>query len=97
MITACSQNSQNDPSLNTVSQQSAQNESAVAVTSQQSAQNDPAVATTTQQTAQNESSVETSPVANKGIVHTHPAHKCTRTISHKHPNGGVAHVHRYSC
>jgi uncharacterized protein YgiM (DUF1202 family) len=29
--------------------------------------------------------------------HTHPRNQCTRSISHRHPNGSKRHIHRYSC
>ncbi len=29
--------------------------------------------------------------------HRHPANKCTRSISHAHPNGKRTHSHKYSC
>lgn len=30
-------------------------------------------------------------------THTHPANKCTNSISHTHASGAKAHKHRYSC
>jgi hypothetical protein len=30
-------------------------------------------------------------------AHTHPANKCTNSITHTHPNGARTHNHRYSC
>ena len=33
----------------------------------------------------------------KGVAHTHPANKCTNSISHTHPNGGSVHKHHYDC
>lgn len=29
--------------------------------------------------------------------HTHPANRCTRSVTHTHPNGKRSHTHRYSC
>ncbi len=29
--------------------------------------------------------------------HTHPANRCTRSVTHSHPNGKRSHKHRYSC
>ncbi|MEZ5479258.1 MAG: SH3 domain-containing protein [Thiolinea sp.] len=29
--------------------------------------------------------------------HTHPANRCTRSVTHSHPNGQNAHEHHYSC
>lgn len=29
--------------------------------------------------------------------HTHPANRCTRSITHTHPNGANSHQHNYSC
>ena len=36
------------------------------------------------------------PVA-MGVAHTHPANKCTNSVSHSHPNGGNTHKHKYDC
>ena len=36
-------------------------------------------------------------MAATGTGHTHPANKCTNTITHKHPNGVRQHKHSYSC
>ena len=33
----------------------------------------------------------------KGDAHTHPANKCTNSITHTHPNGKRKHTHHYSC
>ena len=30
-------------------------------------------------------------------THTHPANKCTNSISHTHASGAKTHKHRYSC
>ncbi len=30
-------------------------------------------------------------------AHTHPRKKCTRSVTHTHPNGKRTHAHRYSC
>lgn len=29
--------------------------------------------------------------------HTHPANKCTNSVTHSHPNGKRPHTHHYSC
>ena len=34
---------------------------------------------------------------NTANTHTHPANRCTRSVSHTHPNGVNQHTHRYSC
>ncbi len=36
-------------------------------------------------------------VQNNANAHTHPANRCTRSITHTHPNGGGTHKHHYSC
>ncbi|WP_022951624.1 SH3 domain-containing protein [Leucothrix mucor] len=35
--------------------------------------------------------------ANTANTHSHPANRCTRSVSHTHPNGANQHSHRYSC
>lgn len=32
-----------------------------------------------------------------GQAHKHPANRCTRSVTHSHPNGANNHQHRYSC
>lgn len=34
---------------------------------------------------------------NNANSHTHPANRCTRSVTHTHPNGANAHKHHYSC
>lgn len=34
---------------------------------------------------------------NTANTHSHPANRCTRSVSHTHPNGANQHSHRYSC
>lgn len=34
---------------------------------------------------------------NAANTHSHPANRCTRSVSHTHPNGANQHTHRYSC
>ncbi len=37
------------------------------------------------------------PMTNNAETHTHPANRCTRSVTHAHPTNNSAHEHRYSC
>ncbi len=37
------------------------------------------------------------PIQNNANRHTHPANRCTRSVTHSHPNGANPHKHHYSC
>jgi uncharacterized protein YraI len=37
------------------------------------------------------------PAQNDANTHTHPSNRCTRSVTHTHPNGAREHKHHYSC
>ncbi|MEZ5536137.1 MAG: SH3 domain-containing protein [Thiolinea sp.] len=39
----------------------------------------------------------TYPAVSDPNSHTHPANRCTRSVTHSHPNGAGPHQHHYSC
>lgn len=42
--------------------------------------------------------VSSTPVMqNDANTHTHPSNRCTRSVTHTHPNGAGTHKHHYSC
>jgi len=54
------------------------------------------VSACSQSQVQKEPAASVEPIPS-GVEHTHPANKCTNSISHSHGNGENAHQHRYDC
>ncbi|MEE9446136.1 MAG: hypothetical protein V3V19_10785 [Cocleimonas sp.] len=75
----------------------------VFITACSQTQNDPALGGGVSQVQQDPVTTKIDNNLNKKVsgntgAHTHPANKCTRSISHTHPNGTRRkHNHKYSC